>query len=112
MPVRVVGIGHMGMGVRLGPMLVPMAVAALRHRGVGVVVVPVVVPVCVFVLSGLVVMRVLVRFGQVQHHPGHHQQRRAAVPQDPRLEVARGRRSRPGHHRSALRGLSSRLWIG
>ena len=74
MPVRVVGIGHMGMGVRLGPMLVPMAVAALRHRGVGVVVVPVVVPVCVFVLSGLVVMRVLVRFGQVQHHPGHHQQ--------------------------------------
>lgn len=41
--VQMVGVWHMGMCMRDGPVLMPVAVLALGHHGMGVEVVPVVV---------------------------------------------------------------------
>lgn len=55
---RVMRIGHMGMRMPLGRMLVPVAVFAGRQRNVTVLVMPVVVAVGMLVLQRF--MRVLV----------------------------------------------------
>ena len=68
-----VRVWHMRMGMPGGRVPVPLAVAAPRHRLVVVQVVPIVMAVGVFMLQCPMVMRMFVRFHQVQHHTRQHQ---------------------------------------
>lgn len=79
MPVRMMRVRHMRMRMRHRFVPVPMAVRAggrcimrvLTRMGM----VAIIVAVCVFVFERIVRMRMPVLLGQMQHHPGQHQQR-------------------------------------
>ena len=69
-----VRVRHVRMAVPLRLVPMPVAVLADGHRVVRVCVVPVVMPVRVFVFERIVLVLVCVRFRQVQHDAGQHQQ--------------------------------------
>lgn len=70
----VMNVGHMGMAVPTWLVPVSMAVRTFLRRVVGMFVMTVIVPMRMFMLQRLVLMRMVVRLGQMQGHADQHQQ--------------------------------------
>ena len=108
MPVRVMGVRHVGVNVARRAMRVRVAVRPVGHHGVRVLMMAVVVPVRVLVLERVVDVRVGVPLRQVQDDAGQHQQAAGAEPRIARAVAERKGDSgadewREGEHRAGAR---------